>query len=70
MIVMSAYIDPDVFVRAAKQAKVPVRMLNIQGVSFPIKDVWYCEQSWDPTTPGAVQALAMECARVYIEVKC
>ena len=70
MVVMSAYIDPDVFVRAAKKAKVEAKVLDMQGVTFPIKDVWYCEQNWDPTTPGAIQALALECARVYIEVCC
>ena len=45
MVVMSAFIDPGVFSGALRKVNVPVRVLDVAGVVFPIKDVWSCEQS-------------------------
>lgn len=67
MVVMSAFIAPSLFTGSLKKQGVTADVLEVPGVVFPIKDEWFCEDSWDPTSPGAIQSLALECVRVYLQ---
>ena len=68
MVVMSAFIAPKLFADSVQQQGVSTSVLEIPGVVFPIKDEWFCEDSWDPTSDGAIKSLALECVRVYLQV--
>ena len=68
MVVMSAFVDPGLFARNLQQQSLSTGVLEVPGVVFPIKDEWFCEETWNPTAPGAIQSLALECVRVYLQV--
>ena len=67
-VVMSAVIEPKLFADRWTKQGLSVGVLDIPGVVFPIKDQWFCEDSWDPRARGAIQSLAIECVRVYLQV--
>lgn len=68
MVVMSAFIAPKLFADSVQKQGVSTSVLEVPGVVFPIKDAWFCEDSWDPTSSGAIKSLALECVRVYLQV--
>lgn len=68
LVIMSAFIDPSLFAGKLQKQNVPSAVLEVPGVVFPIKDIWFCEEAWNPTAAGAVQSLALECVRVYLQV--
>ena len=70
MVVMSAFIAPSLFTGSLKKQGVTTDVLEVPGVVFPIKDEWFCDDSWDPTSAGAIQSLALECVRVYLQACC
>lgn len=70
MVVMSAFIAPSLFIGSVKKQGVTTDVLEVPGVVFPIKDEWFCEDSWDPKSAGAIQSLALECVRVYLQACC
>ena len=69
-IIMSATIEPSVFINNLKANGVPgeVSPMKVPGVTFPLKDVWWDGgDSWDPEADGAIQTLALESIRVYLQ---
>ena len=68
MVVMSPFIDPHLLAGSLHKRNVSTAVLEVPGVVFPIKDEWFCEETWNSTAPGAIQSLALECVRVYLQV--
>lgn len=67
MVVMSAVIAPKLLADSVQKQGVSTSMLDVPGVVFPIKDEWFSEESWDPSSTGAIESLALECVRVYLQ---
>ena len=71
-VIMSATIEPKVFIDNLKSNGVPgnVPTIDVPGVTFPVDDVWWeGDDSWDPQADGAMQDLALESIRVYLQEK-
>lgn len=71
VVVMSATIEPSTFVDMLKGNGVPGPhpALDVEGVTFPVKDVWWEGETWDPQKDTAMTDLALECTRVYLQSK-
>lgn len=71
IVVMSATIEPSTFVNMIKGNGVPgsCPALVVEGVTFPVKDIWWEGQAWDPRSNTAMMDLALECSRVYLQSK-
>ena len=68
VVVMSAFIAPQLLADSVQKQGVSTSVLDVPGVVFPIKDEWFSEESWDPSSTGAIKSLALECIRVYLQV--
>lgn len=68
-IIMSATIDNSVYVNNLKANQVPgnIASMDVPGATFPVKDVWFEREAWDPTKPSAVTELALETIWVYLQ---
>ena len=68
-VVMSATIDPSVYVDNLKANQVPnnIAAIAVPGVTFPVDTVWYERDPWDPTQPSALSDLALETIWVYLK---
>lgn len=71
VVVMSATIEPSFYVNMIKGNGVPGNCpaLDVEGVTFPVKDVWWEGEAWDPQADTALMDLALECSRVYLQSK-
>ena len=68
LIVMSATIDVDKFstmmAEYSDTKKAPV-LLDVPGVTYPVQDIWWDGEPWDPTGPGALDELCVEVLRAF-----
>jgi hypothetical protein len=68
LIVMSATIDVNIFSTMltdySPQKQAPA-LLDVPGVTYPVEDIWWNGEPWDPTGPGALDELCVEVLRAF-----
>lgn len=70
VVVMSATIDTadlaeKFTIKNIQGKKVIPKILDVPGVTFPVEDIWWDGEPWDPASAGALDDLCCEVQRVF-----
>lgn len=70
LIIMSATIEPQVFIDnlLANGVVGGCHPIEVPGVTYPIRDVWWEGEPWEPTMKDATLKLASTCINIYKKV--